>query len=470
MHAILSLISALTILFQSADSSGKIDSKFYSIINEIPTSTKSSIFIYNPATADTLYQSNVKKSMIPASNTKLFTTAAALNLMGPAFRLKTSLLSEDYNLTDGTINGNLYIKGFGNSLFTEKDLDSLVNNLKNLGIKNITGDIIGDDTYFDDLYSRDDWITDERANVTLPPVSALVIDRNKMILTLHANKNVGENLGYNISPETPFTDVSISAKVTKFRAHPRISASFNENKLTINVTGGLRKSSRSKSYAVFVNDPPRFAAFLLYGKLLKNGIMIEGKTGKGKTPFDVSEINNSSVSLLTVLSLTNKNSDNYLAECLFKALGAYYKGEQGNSFYATQAVLTFIDQKDIYTDGTAVVDGSGISRYNEITTGAIVGLLEKIYYDELLFNDFYNTLSILGEDGTLEKRLRRTAAERNFRGKTGTLNGVTALSGYLTTSRGEDLIISIIMEFKVNGSGYHKDIQDKIILYLYENL
>lgn len=470
MHSVISLIFSLLFLNQHADSANALDKKFDAILDKIPSSTKTSIFIYNPATQDTIYKHNITDSMIPASNTKLFTTSTALSLMGPEYRLKTSLLSDDYNLGDGTIDGNLYIKGFGNSLFTDKDLDSLVNDLINLGIKKITGNIIGDDTYFDDIYSRDDWITDERANVTLPPVSALVINRNKMILTLYSNKNVGEHLGYHLNLETPFTKISMKAKVTKFRTYPRVSSRISDKGITINITGGLRKSKRPRSYAVFVDNPPLFAAYFLFGKLKNKGVEIEGKAEKGITPFEASEINSSSEPLLKILSLTNKNSDNYLAECMFKTVGAVYSGEQGNSFYATQAVLTFIEDKDIFNQGTAVVDGSGISRYNEITTGAIVGLLEEIYYDDLLFNDFYSTLSIMGKDGTLEDRLRRTAVERNFRGKTGTLRGVSALSGYLTTSQGEDLIISIIMQFKEKGSAYHKDIEDKIVLYLYEKL
>lgn len=456
-------------MFQIAVTSKKIDNKFHSIINEIPTSTKISIFIYNPATGDTLYEKNIDVSMIPASNTKLFTTAAALDLMGSDYSVKTSLLTEDFDLSDGSIDGNIYIKGFGNSLFTEEDLDSLVNDLAEQGIKKITGNIIGDDTYFDNIYSRDDWITDERANVTLPPVSALVINRNRMTITLHSNKSTGEYLGYSTNPETPFTKVSMSAKVTGFKTSPRISSKITSNGINITVSGGLRKSSRSKSYAVFIEDPPLFAAYLLYGKLKNKGIEILGIAEKGKAPVEVSEINNSSVPLLKILSDTNKNSDNYLAECMFKAVGAFYSGEQGNSFYATQAVLTYVDEKGINDEGTSVVDGSGISRFNEITTMSIVGLLEQIYLDEELYNDYYNTLAIMGEDGTLDDRLRRTGAERNFRGKTGTLRGVTALSGYLTTVSGEDLIISIIMEFKDRGSGYHKDIEDKIVLYLYEN-
>lgn len=469
MPGLISLITSLLFIFQTADAEKKIDNKFYSIINEIPASTKTSIFIYNPVTGDTLYQKNIGESMIPASNTKLFTTAAALDLMGSDFVLKTSLMSEDSDFEDGIINGNLYIKGYGNSLFTEADLDSLVDDLLKMGIEKINGNIVGDDTYFDNIYSRDDWITDERANVTLPPVSALVINRNRMIINLIPNKSTGEYLGYTISPSTPFTKVKMNAKVTGFKTSPRISANINSDGININVSGGLRKSSRSKSYSIFIEDPPLFAAYLLYGKLKNKGIEISGSAEKGKAPAEVSEINYSSLPILKVMSDINKNSDNFLAECLFKTVGAFYSGEQGNSFYATQAVLTYVDEKGINDVGTSVVDGSGISRFNEITTASIVGLLEQIYIDENLYNDYYNTLAIMGEDGTLDDRLRRTGAESNFHGKTGTLRGVTALSGYLTTSGGEDLIISIIMEFKEKGSGYHKDIEDKIVLHLFEN-
>jgi D-alanyl-D-alanine carboxypeptidase/D-alanyl-D-alanine-endopeptidase (penicillin-binding protein 4) len=103
--------------------------------------------------------------MIPASNTKLFTTAAALTIMGGEYVLSTKLLTDDSDPNDEIINGNLYIKGFGNSIFSEADLDNMVTDLRNMGIIKITGNVIGDDTFFDNIYSRDDWISDEVANV-----------------------------------------------------------------------------------------------------------------------------------------------------------------------------------------------------------------------------------------------------------------------------------------------------------------
>ncbi len=117
--------------------------------------------------------------MIPASNTKLFTTATALEIMGGDYTLSTQILTDDSDLTDGKVDGNIYIKGLGNSIFTSEKLDGMVEDLYELGIKKVTGNVIGDDTFFDDIYTRDDWIKDENANVKLAPISALVIDGNK---------------------------------------------------------------------------------------------------------------------------------------------------------------------------------------------------------------------------------------------------------------------------------------------------
>jgi D-alanyl-D-alanine carboxypeptidase/D-alanyl-D-alanine-endopeptidase (penicillin-binding protein 4) len=159
----------------------------------------------------------------------------------------------------------------------------------------------------------------------------------------------------------------------------------------------------------------------------------------------------------------NKKSNNFYAECLFKTLGAVYSGEQGNSFYSTQAILSFIEDEGIYSEGTKIVDGSGISRFDQVTAGALVGLLEKMYFNIAQFEDFYNSLSIAGVDGTLEKRMRGTSAENNFRGKTGTLNGVSSISGYVTNADGDDIIVCMMFEFKKGGARKYRDLQDRII-------
>jgi len=400
------IIFSLNNLF--AEAPEKIIKEIVDIISGIPASTKMAIMIYDPLTQDTLVSINHTETMIPASNTKLFTTATALELMGGDYLLSTKILSDDDGLSDGTIEGNLYIQGFGNPTFSTEDLEELVNQLYQSGLRKITGNVVGDDTYFDDVYSRDDWISEERANVKLPPISALVIDRNRTIVT-------------------------------------------------------KKRKGRYRNYFVNVDNPPLFAAKKLREKLIAYGVEVGGQSISGQTVDDAKPLVESSIELRELLKEINKSSDNFYAECLFKTLGSAYSGQQGNSFFSTQAILNYIEDNSIYSIGTKIVDGSGISRFDQVTVGALVGLLEKVYFNIKQFDDFFNSLSIAGVDGTLKKRMIGTSAENNFRGKTGTLNGVCSLAGYVTTADEDDLIVCMMFEFTTGGANKYKNIQDRII-------
>jgi len=386
----------------------KLSKQIDNLIAEVPVSTNMAILIYNPLTQDTITGINPKQTMIPASNTKLFTTATALEIMGGDHLISTLIFADDDDLSDSTINGNIYIKGYGNPTFTSTDLEDLVNQFYQAGLRQITGNVVGDDTYFDDIYSRDDWITDERANVKLPPISALIIDKNRK-------------------------------------------------------TVRRKRRGRYRTYFIDVDNPPQFAAKILKESLVDYGVEVEGNVVSGATPDSAIALTESSIELRNLMKEINKKSNNFYAECLFKTLGAVYSGEQGNSFYSTQAILSFIEDEGIYSEGTKIVDGSGISRFDQVTAGALVGLLEKMYFNIAQFEDFYNSLSIAGVDGTLEKRMRGTSAENNFRGKTGTLNGVSSISGYVTNADGDDIIVCMMFEFKKGGARKYRDLQDRII-------
>lgn len=451
------------LLFVSISSFGQSLKKIQQIISEIPASTKLSINIINANSGKIIFSKNDSVPMIPASNTKLFTTATALYLMGNNHVFETKFLTDDVDFYDSIINGNLYVKGYGNSVFTEKDLDTMIMKLKEIGIKEITGNIIADGSYFDSLYNRDEWIEDEKANVKLPPISALVINKNQLIVSLNSNGKVGSKLNYSIRPEAPFIVVDMKAKVTKLRANPSFKIQSSDDNFELKISGGLRKKKSQSSYVIDIDNPTLFFAYLLKEKLMQNGIDVKGKCEVGQASLNLTEIVSDGIPIAELISLINKHSNNYLAECLFKSIGAYYSGEQGNSFYATQAVLTTFASDDVIDNQTAVVDGSGISRFNTITTGSITRLLYKIYKDKTFFNNFLGSLSIYGVDGTLRDRSNYQYLENNFRGKTGTLNGVTALSGYLKSSDNTDYIVSIITEFKEKSSYYYKNIEDRII-------
>jgi D-alanyl-D-alanine carboxypeptidase/D-alanyl-D-alanine-endopeptidase (penicillin-binding protein 4) len=446
----------------NASEPGYLQSKIDLILKNVPRSTKYGIMIYNPLTKETLYRRNIEETIKPASNTKLFTSGVALSLLGSDYELSTKLFTDDNNITDGTINGNLYLKGFGNSLFTDNDIDTLVMNLRTLGIKEITGNIIGDDSYFDSVYHRKDWIEDEMSSVPLSPVSAMVINRNKLNFYLTAPGKVNSRVNYEMSPYCPEIKVINNAQSTRRRSSVSVRELTSNDSYEFVISGGLRKNGTSY-ISTDINNPPLFAAIILYDRLLKAGIKVIGKPMQGITPLQADEIDSRSITLKYLLKVINKHSDNYLAECLFKTIGAEFSDEQGNAFYATQAVLSFIKDNDIYSGGTSIVDGSGLSHYNQVTVRTIVELLEKIYFNPLIYQDYYNSLSVAGEDGTLRGRMINTKADNNFHGKTGTLNGVIALSGYLKSSEGSDLIVSIIFEFNRGSAIKYKHIQDQII-------
>jgi D-alanyl-D-alanine carboxypeptidase/D-alanyl-D-alanine-endopeptidase (penicillin-binding protein 4) len=383
------------------------------ILSSMPNSTKVGVLIYNPLVQDTIFSLNAKESMIPASLTKLFTTAISFGIMNGKHKLSTKLFADDSTLNDGILNGNLYIKGYGNSTFTQSDLQEMIDYLISKEIKKIEGDIIGDDTYFDKIYTREDWIEDEKANVKLPPISALVLDRNRMTV----RKKIRRRYRY--------------------------------------VTESLK-------------DPPLFIANKLKANLISSGIEVTGVAKKGVIQEKVFLLTEKFIKLEDLVALINKHSDNFLAECLFKTLGAEASGVQGNSFFSQQAIQKFIKENNIFFEGTEIVDGSGISRFDQVTPLAINGILEKMYFDLIHYKDFNNSLSIAGVDGTLRSRMVGTLAENNFRGKTGSLNGVSGLAGYLKDENGDDLIITIIFEFNKGGLKYYRNLQDQIVTILSE--
>lgn len=405
------IIVLLVSCYSFASSKEEIVNKIKEILYNLPSDTRSGILIYDPLSQDTVFGLNEYTAITPASLTKLFTTATSLSLMGGDYKLSTKLLTDDLNIKDGTIDGNLYIKGYGNSTFTDADLQELVGRLIQIGITKISGNIIGDDSFFDNIYTRADWIEDEGANIQLPPVSALVLDRNK---------------------------ITIRKKVRR----------------------------RYRFITELVKDPPDFVAERLLEKLKSNGLEVTGKAGSGNTPVKTYTLAEKSVLLKDLIALINKHSDNFFAECLFKTLGAESSGVQGNSFFSQQAIQKFMKENGIYSKNTEIVDGSGISRSDQVTPLALNGILEKMYFDLNNFDDFYNSLSIAGVDGTLGNRLMDSNAENNFRGKTGSLNGVSGLAGYLNLKNGDDLIITIIFEYNKGGWGFYRDIQDQIVALL----
>ncbi len=345
------------------------------------------VYVWDLDTARPVYSWNADVQFTPASNMKLATTAAALTTWGAEHRFTTELLIADVRIVDGVLPGDLYLRGAGDpSLstsayqaetfgFATASLDAFVRSIRALGVRAITGRVVGDETRFDGERTVSSWKSGLEA--FCGPLSALT-----------ANE-------------------------------------------------GLRKDKR-------VDEPAVYAAELLTRALRKAGVDVRGTAGSGRAPDDATLLQRqSSAPLGTLLQRMNKHSDNLFAETFLKGLG---KDVLGIGSTATGVLVSdgALAAVDIPASTHVVLDGSGLSYGDRLTPHGIVRLLGALY-QRPDFEVFYRSLAVAGEDGTLEERMRDTAAAGNARAKTGTLNIATSLSGYVTSADDHLVAFSILI-------------------------
>jgi D-alanyl-D-alanine carboxypeptidase/D-alanyl-D-alanine-endopeptidase (penicillin-binding protein 4) len=351
-----------------------------------------------------------------ASNTKLFTSAAVLGRYGPNASLATDLLGSGSLTSTGTWKGSIYLRGGGDPTFGSRSfarraygsgasVEELADQLDHAGFKVVTGAVYGDESLFDSLRGGPD--SNYRTDIWVGPLSAIGFDR------------------------------------------------------------GLANSNGT----AFQKEPPQFAAAKLNEALEQRGIQVRGKPRTGTAPagsVDLAEVRSPVVTRL--LTLQNKHSDNYFAEMLAKGLPMATR--TGGSLRRTNSPMPVTPTPDEPATATAaetpsatgttkggarvsmayarslgvkvhLVDGSGLSRSDQAAPREVAHLLDALR-DEPGFDKLYASLPVAGRDGTLSDRMRSGAAHGNCHAKTGTLTGVSALSGYCTSRSGRTLIFSVL--------------------------
>ena len=206
---------------------------------------------------------------------------------------------------------------------------------------------------------------------------------------------------------------------------------------------------------------------LLKRTLTQKGIDVRGEVIFGTVPVAARAVaTHLSPSLADILKLMNKPSDNYIAELLFKTIGAEVIGEPGTWKKGRTAITTFLDEIMDTPPIHRCIDGSGVSRYNLLNVDLLTKLLVYIYHNFALRPEYLASLPIAGVDGTLKNRMQGMYAEKVLRAKTGTLSGVSALAGYTVTADGEVFAFGILISHYIGSSAQARDIQDKIGNYL----
>ena len=415
------------------------------------------------------YERNPDLMFMPASNLKLLTSSAVLNALGPDWRFETVLVRTGSIDQDGTLHGSLYLKGSGDPLLSAADLDTMVEQVRGAGIRKVQGKLIGDDNRFDHKRYGRGWPWDNMPSYYSAPLSGLNLNENVVAVTVDPGKKPGDPLQVSVAPTSKYARVTICARTTEKGTKPALTVSRELGSNEVTVDGTLPVDSRSetrKPIEVTVDDPTEFTLACLADKLKQAEIETTGGMHPGDAPRQgITEVSrHTSIPLSEILAKLNKPSDNLIAECLLKALGAE-KGKEGSAAEGASVVAAWLKSLGADPTGLVMVDGSGLSRYNLVSPRTIAAVL-KAMSSHPLGRVWADSLPIAGVDGTLRNRLKGTAAAQNVHAKTGSISNASSLSGYVTTKDARRLLFVILMNNQTTESDVPRAVQDKIVTLL----
>ncbi len=437
------------------------------------------INVQDATTGTAWYQKDVGRSFIPASNTKLFTTAASLHLLGPDFRYETSVWT-DGEVSGGILHGNLIVKGSGDPViggrFSDGDLThtfrSWADSLKGLGITRITGDIIGDDDFFDEDPLGSGWQANYLNDWYAAEIGALSFNDNCVDLTLIAQK---ENMPTLIEWAPFMTDfIQVDNATRTVEATLGITEDYTRTPGSNHfVVSTLVPEGRRETESLTVRTPTLFFVHILRDVLIQQGIAVSG------LPVDIDNLSvkpsypssplfsTFSPPLSEIVSVINKRSQNLYAEQLLRTLGAHFPAEgfvRGSAASGWASTMDFFRSAGLNTERLQLVDGSGLARQNLVTSTMVSQVLRYMFNhpNEDIKKGFLDSLPVGGVDGSLSSRMKGTAAEGNVRAKTGTIGAVSALSGFVSTAERTHLVFSIMVNHYTGSSKSVRNLQDTI--------
>lgn len=431
------------------------------------------IVIKSLKTGEIIYKRNADKLFIPASNMKLFTSAAALLLLGSNYVYETEILAYG-KIFDGKLHGDLIIQGSGDptisNRFYSKNITKIfedwADTLISKGIKEISGSIYGDDTAFDNIWFGKGWALENETSWFSAPSGSLSFNDNSIKVTVKPT-NVNYPAEVILSPETKYITPVKKVITVENQDEQSIKISRLRGTNLISVSGKIRENSESVSEYFSITDPTLYFLTVLKEVFEQKGINVKGRISniENADKIIISEnmtplITHPSVPLNMIISELNKNSNNFYAEQLLKTIGLEVYG-LGSAENGVKACLELFNSMGINQFNMVMADGSGLSRLNLVTPRQIVNLLSYMYKTDE-FDIYFNSLPIGGVDGTLADRMKKTSAQFNVRAKAGYNNNVSALSGYIKTINGELLAFSFIVNNFLAPSALANYVQDNV--------
>jgi D-alanyl-D-alanine carboxypeptidase/D-alanyl-D-alanine-endopeptidase (penicillin-binding protein 4) len=395
---------------------------------------------------DTLFQHNAGMPLMPASTMKMLTSAAAFERFGPRYQFSTDVLYEGTLGADGTLTGNVYLRGDGDPSLSgrympggpEAPMNFLADQLVSRGVKRITGQVIGDATAFDDQRIPEGWLTRYLQAGYAARVSGLSLNENLVWVTITPGS------GARLEPATSAIPI-----VNNVKTVPGSGASLSVRRQTngtVVVSGRIGSRSLPRRYEYVVEHPAPFTTGALREALIAKGVQVDGGIGLGRTPSSAVKIASiQSPTLDRIVAAMNRESINLFAELLLRnAARGPERKEQGTVANAQSLLRQFFATKvKADTLHLEVADGSGLSTLDRVTPRAMTQMLGYAHAADW-GPYFHASLPVAGESELMRRRMRGGAAQGNLHAKTGTTNDVVGLAGYVTAVNGEVIAFSFI--------------------------
>ena len=423
-----------------------------------------------------VYEYNADRRRILASNTKLFTSAAALDRLGPGHFFETEVLIAG-RVAGGVLAGDLAVVGGGDPNISGRryagDAFAVFRGwaaeLKRRGIRRIEGDLVLVHGLFEGPFVHADWPRDQLDEWYEAPVAALSFSDNCVLVQIRPNGANGSPAQVDVLPRVPLFDVETTATTTSSSRRHKVGVTRREEENRLTVWGSVYQGAGPVEAWVAVSDPVKYFGRALIKALAEEGVDLEGelRASPRLPPAAWVPIAVHRSDLLSTLEVVNKRSQNFYAESVLKLLGARACG-RGSWESGVRVVGSFLERLGLARDSYRMTDGSGMSRNNEFTPRQVTTLLARMF-DHRYATEFLRTLPYSGEEGlSWEKRLADDPYRGNVFAKTGRLRGVSALSGYAKAVSGRVYAFSVLCNETRNEWGA-KDGQDEIVRAIIRN-